>query len=110
MRFSNPSPRWFENGRLLGSAQTRSSRATAVEAWPLRQDVTMNASKTDAAMKAASRKRKHIKHSAFRGVFRQVCHRPRKTQRCGLIARIDFACNDGAGPSTNAGQHGDVLL
>src|SRR5690242_16647848 len=30
MRFSKPSPRWLENGKLLGSAQTRSSRSAAV--------------------------------------------------------------------------------
>src|SRR5215207_9143590 len=66
--FSKPSRRSFENGRLFGSAQMRSSRGPLGVAGAA-------ATSSAVAPNASSRKGKDIEHSAFGGLLRQIANR-----------------------------------
>src|SRR4051812_31872306 len=59
-RFSKPSARSFENGRLLGSAQTRRTRPSAP--------------KHAAAQRSRLRQREDIKHPTLGRLLPQVAH------------------------------------
>src|SRR3712207_1119166 len=86
IRFSKPSRASFENGRLLGSAQTRNSRAEAAPAararimasaaalpQPLARSLRDSASPRKRG-EARSRKAEHIEGSSFRGGVLEVAH------------------------------------
>src|SRR6185369_17160794 len=101
--FSKPSSRWFENGRLFGSAQTRRTPAgrgiccaAAVvvlisfrSLQPTKRITPAKAQRRKACRAPSSflcvfaslrekcllRKREHIQHASSRRVIRQVTHR-----------------------------------
>src|SRR5689334_10282767 len=98
-RFSIPSPRSFENGRLLGSAQTRSTRGDSAANAPYNESVAIRL-----------RQREDIKCSTGRTVLGQILHRIHEPQCASAVLRIQFCRHDHAGPSAYAGQYGDVLL
>src|SRR4051794_7818740 len=92
MRFSNPSPRSLENGRLLGSAAMRSSVAAAtgaVEAFrgsscaPLR--LAKNRSGRTLILLGET---KDIQHPPFGCELWQLLHSVHKAQRAGGITDI----------------------
>src|SRR5690348_2223231 len=90
--FSSPSPLSFEKGRLLGSAQTRNTRA-AFKAG--QQDVRL-------ARTTNLRKAEDIKHPSSCCVVRQVCHCIDEAEGRGSVFRIESACDDRAGPTPDA--------
>src|SRR5215211_7673665 len=96
--FSNPSRRSFENGRLLGSAQTRSSRA------PAEQETS-----TAAAKVATLRETEHIQRASLGGRLLEVAHGVDEAERGGAVARIEVAGHDRAGPAADARQDRHVL-
>src|SRR5690349_20968452 len=87
--FSKPSARWFENGMLFGSAQTRRTRCSA-------------ATHGRTAIKTRLRQRKDIQHSALCGVLAQVRHRVSKAQRRSTIYGVNTARDDSSGPAAHA--------
>src|SRR5436309_1967858 len=100
MRFSKPSWRILEKGRLSGSAQTRSSPESEPEVAP---KVALDAQKSSAAIISSdSRKRKDIQHAPGRCVFRKVLHDTGKSQSRGGVARIQAAGDNGSRPSSNS--------
>src|SRR4051812_8435892 len=115
--FSNPASALFENGRLLGSAQTRSSRSDAAAA----------------AVASPTRKPRAIPGQLFRrrmagvlticaaefedqqlapagGVERQILGRTDKTERAVAHPRIDLGVCHHTRPAADARQDRDVLL
>src|SRR5215207_864349 len=78
--FSKPSPRSLENGRLFGSAQTRSTPAGRVNCGAAAATGTdlCSAHPFKDAIRTHKRhdlrKREHIKHASSRRVIRQVGH------------------------------------
>src|SRR5438270_7089712 len=99
MRFSKPFSLRLENGILLGSAHTRSSRAWAV---PETAIIKMPA--------ANLRKGKDIQHPSLVCVLRQVLHHAGKSQCRRFVARVQAARNDCSSPSTNARQYRHILF
>src|SRR3982750_3007641 len=93
MRFSNPVSFWCENGKLSGSAQTRSSAPSA-----------------QLQKKNRLRQRENMEHAAFDGVLRQVAHGVGEAQADGAVPRVHFLGDRDAGPAADAGENGDVLL
>src|SRR5689334_9100380 len=55
-------------------------------------------------------KREDIQHSSLRGHFRKIADGIHETKGGGRVARIQPAGDDGADPSADAGENGDVLL
>src|SRR5687767_7308279 len=98
--FSKPSSFAFENGRLLGSAHTRSTRRES--AHP--------AAKMTSAIATALRKAVHMQHSSLRGCVAQRFHGQAPPRACGRVARIELVDHDRPGPTANAGENGHVLL
>src|SRR5437762_10665622 len=98
MRFSKPLPSSRDNGRLSGSAQTRSSRASAAVA-------TQNKPMTSNAL----RKAEHIKHASLLRRAGQVFHRIDEPRRSAAVPRVEVARDYSACPPAHARQHRDVL-
>src|SRR6185312_10751264 len=116
--FSNPSSRSFENGRLFGSAHTRSSRAgLAIAAATGRPN--MNASSNNAPvirspddlpdLAALSGQPEHIERASWVRGFLQVLHHVDEAERRGGVSRVEIAGHDRACPTANPGKDGDVL-
>src|SRR5688500_19022422 len=117
-RFSSPSPRAFEKGRLFGSAQTRSTRPSTVAAdgaaLPASSSVPIIAASPRArhAPRRAvtpSGKREDIERPSLLGVLRQVARRADEAVGGGRVARIEVVRDDRAGPAADAVEDGDVL-
>src|SRR5688572_21320659 len=102
MRFSNPSSRAFENGRLLGSAHTRSTRSAAAG--------IAGASSTIAISAPTLRQREHIDRAPFAGVVGEILGGAHEAERGGFVARVETAGDDGARPPADAIHDRDVLL
>src|SRR5436190_12950024 len=98
MRFSNPLPSSCDNGRLSGSAQTRSSRAGAAIA-------TQRKAVTSKALGEAE----NIQHASLLRRARQVFHRVDESSCSAAVARIEVARDHSARPTTYPGQHRDIL-
>src|SRR3954454_1148470 len=98
--FSKPSRCSFEKGRLFGSAQTRSSRASAA----------LVASATSMIATSRLRQAEDIKHASLRRCFLQIRHGVDKPERRRSVAWIEVACDNRAGPSAHAAQHCHVLM
>src|SRR5688572_5254538 len=96
MRFSNPSPRSFEKGRLLGSAQTRSSRACAPDAATIAKQHRRAASLLWEG--------EIIEHSPLGGGLLEVPHGVEEAEGTGAVARVEIGGNDDARPASDAGQ------
>src|SRR5207302_1821822 len=97
--FSKPSNRALENGRLFGSAQTRSSRLLAAD----------TAASSSRPASTALRQPEDIERSSFGGCLFQIGHCIDEAQRGGAVTRVEVTGNDRAGPAADAGQHRDVL-
>src|SRR3954470_17961764 len=93
MRFSKPDSSACENGRVSGSAHTRSSPASA-----------------ELQARSRLRQRKNMQHAALDGVFGQVAHRVGEAEAHGAVARVDFLRDGDAGPAADARENRDVLL
>src|SRR5436190_3827450 len=110
-RFSNPSPRSFENGRLFGSAQTRiDGRALATVLDARAPSMTATAASmhiTAAAVRL--REREDIQHASLLRSGRQVAHGVYEPERRGRVARVQNPGDDGARPSAYSRQDSDVL-
>src|SRR5512132_2537617 len=104
MRFSKPRPAASEYGRLSGSAQTRSSRAST------RVHASVTSAHASTRQGSRSWQRENIPSPTLLRLLLQIRHDVRKPCRGCLIARVDVVRDDGARPSADAGQHGDVLL
>src|SRR5215212_11540805 len=114
IRFSKPSWRSFEKGRLLGSEQTRNGWRLAVGGWRFwaggwaatanRQPPTANTAST------TSLKREDIQHPSSRRCFLEVRHRVHESEGGGRVARVEIARDDRAGPAADPRHVGDVLL
>ena len=76
IRFSNPSPCSFENGRLFGSAQTRSSRSAAPAARPPMRTAETAKRREPQPSHCVGRscrgRGEHVEHAAGRGVLGQI--------------------------------------
>src|SRR5436309_2210743 len=90
--FSNPSRRSLENGRLFGSAQTRSSRAA---------EGALQAANT-ARTKNALRQPEDIERASLGGGVLQIGHCIDEAERGGAVARVEIAGDDRAGPAADA--------
>src|SRR5947209_13507015 len=101
MRFSKPCCWRFENGRLAGSAHTRSCATCAKAELE---------SSARASIQPDLRKRKYIQHSSVGGVVRQLAGRIAESQRDGGIASVKSPGDDRSRPAANAAENGDVLL
>src|SRR4051794_10039098 len=115
--FSNPASALFENGRLLGSAQTRSSRseaAAAVVASPTRKLRAMPAQLFRRCMtgvltiRAAEFEDQQLAPAG--GVERQILGRTDKTERAVAHPRIDLGVGHHTRPAADARQDRDILL
>src|SRR5918993_6112286 len=98
--FSNPSSCAFENGRLFGSAQTRSTRRESAHA----------AATTTTAIAATLRKAVDMEHASLRGRVFQRFHRQAPARARRRVARVELVDDDGARPSADAGKNRHVLL
>src|SRR3954468_6282650 len=98
--FSKPSRCSFEKGRLFGSAQTRSSRASAA----------LVASTTSMIATSRLRQAGDIKHASLRRCFLQIRHRIDEAKRRGAVTGIEIARHNRAGPAADTAQHGHVLM
>src|SRR5256885_16912363 len=100
-RFSKPSPRVFENGRLLGSAQTRSTRSF----------VSAPAETSSSAPTAhALGKGEDIQHPSLRSLLRQGFHHVHESERRPRITPVEAAPDDAAGPAAPTPQPRDGLV
>src|SRR5687768_9195985 len=82
IRFSNPSPRSFEKGRLLGSVQTRRALGALGALRALREATTTpTAFSSVSALSALSAlgQCKDIQRPSLRRVLRKVAHRVRES-------------------------------
>src|SRR5690349_24732718 len=102
MRFSNPSSRALEKGRLLGSAQIRNSRA-----WAGKVAATASSS---ARARGALGQAEDIERPPLGRVLRQVAHGADEAKRRGLVARVEATRDDGAGPAADTRQHRHILM
>src|SRR5215204_6412024 len=107
--FSNPSSRSFVNGRLFGSAHTRSWR-DATGGVAARPGAEQPPATSAASASTALRQCERIQHPAFGRVLRQIVHRVREPERGRRVGRIELAGNDGASPPADTGEDRDVLL
>src|SRR5579885_403815 len=96
-RFSKPSPRWLENGRLLGSAHTRRRRPS--QAYAEQTSAT-----------SSLRKRERIEHSAFRGMFAQIGHGVGEPEGRRAVYGIDATRHHGPGPPADSREYRNVFL
>src|SRR5918994_214076 len=96
--FSNPSPRSLENGRLFGSAQTRSSRPAA------------GAEAKTAIRRRILRETEHIERSSLRRGARQVAHDIDEPEGGGAVANVEIARDHRAGPAPHAGEDRYILV
>src|SRR4051812_14652432 len=90
--FSNPSCRSFENGRLFGSAQTRSTRRGAAGGG-----VAVQAGRPQTAAirpSAAALEREDIEHASRGRALGQVGHGVDETEGPGAVARVELAGHD----------------
>src|SRR4051794_34816850 len=113
MRFSNPSPASFENGRLFGSAQTR-TLSMPRESRPCAPGPSARAPPAISIKAAASAarlwEREDIERPAAACDLRQVLHRIDKAERGGAVARIEHGRHDRPGPAADPGQDRDIFL
>src|SRR5688500_9997408 len=114
-RFSNPSSRWLEKGRLFGSAQTRSVRTAARCSPPPARGIDAAAIPTSsgsASSAAAPRlwKGEDMERPSLGRRLLQVAHRVHESERGGGVAGIEVAGDDRSRPAANAGEDGHVLL
>src|SRR4051812_31208256 len=93
-----PLPSCAENGRLFGSAQTRSSRAFA--ALP----------QASSAIARSLGKAENIKLASRRRRIRQILHGVDEAEGGRAVALVELARHDRAGPAADAGEHGYILL
>src|SRR4051812_11897250 len=120
--FSKPSRRSFENGRLFGSAATRSTRGSALK--PITADKPKmstsirggrrlpgavmprphSRTRPEVAFHLLSRQRENIQRPSLGGVLRQIRHGVRETERGGGIARVELAAHDRARPAADAAE------
>src|SRR5437868_4365938 len=79
IRFSKPSRLRLEKGRLLGSAQTRSTR------WVVGAGSACRTEPHNTATSSSEKlwKREHIQHASLGRVLRQVSHRVHESQGAG---------------------------
>src|SRR3954453_21836555 len=98
--FSKPSPCRFENGRLLGSLQTRTSRASTDVAPAL----------TSKMMLRALRQAKDIERASFRRSFLQIGHGVDEAKSSGAVTRIEIARYDRARPASDTRKNGYILM
>src|SRR5690606_13734386 len=129
IRFSNPSRRSLEKGRLFGSAQTRSSRAGSVArtcatvAMPMRA-VNENSSvgqpregtslilirvRIGVAPASGPGQGKDVKHATLGGVLREVLHGVGEAERDGRVLARHDAEGRGAGPAAHSGENCHIL-
>src|ERR687888_242686 len=101
MLFSKPSSRWFEKGRLLGSAQTRKTLSGRSPARPEPKAATTISAVTIARSELRTH-REYIESSASRSLVRQVLHRVDKTERSTAVVRVEPTRNDGARPTADS--------
>src|SRR4051794_13126606 len=103
--FSKPSPLLLENGKLLGSAQTRSGPAAiATEAG------APNDPPTIAAAANCLREPERIEVPSLGCRVLQVGHGVDEAQRGRRIARVQIARDNGTRPATDAGQDRHVFV
>src|SRR5437660_2877737 len=93
-----PLPSSAENGLLLGSAQTRSSRAFAAVPH------------ASSAIAASLGKAEYIELASRRRHVGQILHRIDEAECARAIALVELARHDRAGPAADTGQHRDILL
>src|SRR5690606_36412480 len=105
MRFSKPSRRSLENGRLLGSAATRSTRFGS-SADANAEDAT---SATATSTAGSLRKAENIERASGCGVLGKVLHGVDETKGAGAVAGIELTRDDSAGPTAHAGEDRHVL-
>src|SRR3954447_18357923 len=98
--FSKPSPRLLENGRLLGSLQTRTSRASTDVAPAL----------ISKARVRALRQAKDIERPPFGRSFLQIGHGIDEAKSSGAVTRIEIARYDRARPASDTGKNGYILM
>src|SRR5688500_147417 len=122
IRFSNPSPRSFEKGRLLGSEQTRRALGALGALGALRAlralreaTTTPTAFSSVSALSAPSAlsalgQCKDIQRPSLRRVLRKVAPRVRDSAAPYRVARVEPRRHDGAGPSADPGQDRDILF
>src|SRR3954466_7496602 len=102
--FSKPAPARLENGRLLGSAQTRKVASSAAA-------TACNVTSSSAALTrlriaiVLGRGRTELEHeqlASTSSVERKVLRRAGKPQGCIAHAHIDFGIGDHARPAANS--------
>src|ERR1700712_124468 len=103
--FSTPSPARWENGRLLGSEQTRKAAACAVTGRNAN-----TAARRLMRMAASIGKREHQQRAAAAGHARKIADRAGEAKRAVAHARIDLGIGDGARPAADAVQDRDILV
>src|SRR3954463_2723984 len=115
--FSNPASALFENGRLLGSAQTRSSRsdaAAAVVASPTRKPRAMPGQlfrrRMAGILTICAAELEDQQFAPAGGVERQILRRAGEPQRTVAHPRIDLGIGHHTRPAADARQDRDVLL
>src|SRR3954453_2423621 len=115
--FSNPASALFENGRLLGSAQTRSSRsdaAAAVVASPTRKPRAMPGQlfrrRMAGILTICAAEFEDQQLAPAGGVEWQVLRRAGESQRAVAHPRIDLGIGHHTRPAADARQDRDVLL
>src|SRR3954468_10052642 len=115
--FSNPASALFENGRLLGSAQTRSSRsdaAAAVVASPTKKARAMPGQlfrrRMAGVLTICAAEFEDQQLAPAGGVERQILGRTDKTERPVAHPRIDLGIGDYPRPAADARQDRDILL
>src|SRR3954447_1589466 len=96
--FSKPCCCWLEKGRLLGSAQTRKSRADA------------GVASSSVAAAIALRKTEHIEGASLGRHVLEVGHGTGEAQGGSRIARVEIAGYHRAGPAADPRQHRDMLV
>src|SRR5438270_10394530 len=99
MRFSKPCCLRFENGRLSGSAHTRSCRVSP----------RAGIASASRPHPRSLRERKDIQHSSLRRVLRKILYCVAESKRNGGIARVESPCDYGSCPSSYSREDGDVL-
>src|SRR5687768_15395512 len=138
-RFSKPSPRSFEKGRLFGSAQTRSApgplpafavgfgvagcgtrptyetsaaaaSGTPVGRVPRSGPAAVSTITATTASTSRLRKAEDIQHPAFRRRLFQISHRRAPAESRRRVPGVQVVDDDRAGPSADSRQHRDVLL
>src|SRR5687768_10994508 len=97
-RFSKPSPRSFENGRLFGSAQTRNSLRHAEP----RSKATTSSDRLW--------KREDIDRASFGRVIGQILHSADEAKSGSFVRGIEPSRDNCARPSADTIRNRDVLF